>query len=422
MEESIKKIPPHSLESEQSVVGSIFIDNDSLLKVITIIDPEDFYQPDLKLIYEIMINLHREDSPIDLVTVGEKLKSSGLDQVINISYVSKLALRVPTSVNIGSYAKIIREKSYLRKIIKYSHDLISEAYNQSLEGVLSKINPPALVINKNKHKRTSELIQLNLDEVSRRYNAEDDSRGMTTGFIDLDRLTDGIKGAEIVGLYAESNAGKSIVSSDIARHIAKKYGPVTMFAYEMLSEDITYRMLSDEMRLHVDKLNRPKANLTEFDFETIKRYTADHLDNIHIFADELVLKTACEIESRIAVIQDLKLIVIDYLHLMDTPRKYNNDIDRYTYVLRDLKSLATKYRVPILLLMSQTKEGGFRGTEELKHDLDQLWELVRKGEDAQKSERESAIIYVKKGRNNRKGKVNLWYQEDFLTFKSRESK
>jgi len=423
--ESIKRIPPNSLEAEQSIIGSILIDADAIVASSGIITSKDFYQPDLKAIYEIMLNLYKANKPIELVSIGEAIKVGGLESHISIHDIFKLTMRVSTSIHIESYAKIVKEKAYLRQAITYAHEIAAKAYEQNFESTIGIIgNAPSIHLNQHMHQITSVLLQANLDDVAKRYAGEDDSRGMRTGFVDLDNKTGGIKAGELIGLYAGSNVGKSIIGIDIAKHIAREYGKVAFFAYETQASHITYRMLADEMRVEVDTFNRPKKYMTKEKFTTIKNYKPTKIDNIEIFAEELVLKTAQEVESKIRLIDNLQLIVIDYLHKMNTTERYDNDSNKFTAIERELHALCSRYGVPILLLMGQTKGkdgvASFRGTGELKHDVDQLWVLQRDMESEQKEERERALLTIEKGRDNGKGKIKLWYQEDYLTFKSVE--
>jgi len=417
-----KKLPPYSTDAEQSVIGSVLIDNTSLIEAVSIIDSNDFYNPDLRLIYEHMLKLYKSEKSVDLVTLGEIMSTSGsLDAIGGVGALAKLALAVPTSAHVIDYAMIVKKTSHERKIQRWAIDLQAATYEQKLELLQ---NMPAAAMSRHQHRKMSDLIRQNIADVVERYNGIDDIRGLRTGFMDLDRLTDGLKKGEVVGLWADSNVGKSIIASDIARHVAKKFGSVCYFAYEMSATDMSYRVLADETHQQIDVFNKPKANFTPETKKAIEQYDEHGLDSIHIFAEDLDTFTVAEIENYIRLYDDLKLIIVDYLHLMEPGAKADKTIDKPAIVARELKRLARKYGIPILALMSQTKGSQdtslFVGTNELKHAVDQLWRLERDHENGDKIIRQTAHIYVVKGRGNAKGRVTLTYLEDYLTFKDCE--
>lgn len=415
----MQKIPPNNLEAEQSIIGSILLDNMALLEASSIIDSTDFYYPDLRILYESILKLYQAEKGIDLVTLQDYLRGRDLlDQIGGIEFISKLALSVPTSVHTKDYAGIIKKLSHERQIIKWAIDIQNASYEKKIEFLQ---NVPSVTTNRHQHKKMSDLIRKNIDDVVKRYNREDDLRGLRTGFKDIDELTDGMKPSEVIGLWADSNTGKSLFASDIARFVAKNYGDVCFFCYEMSAEDMSYRVLADEIKVKVQTFNKPKYYFNEQVVKDIKAYDEHKLDRIHLFAEELETFTVQEIENYIRLHENLKLIVVDYLHLMETLKKYDKAIDKPAVIARELKKLARKYKVPILALMSQTKgsqeSSMFVGTNELKHAVDQLWKLERDYEDGDKAIRQTAYIYVVKGRGNSKGKVTLTYLEDYLTFK-----
>lgn len=417
---SIKKIPPNSLEAEQSVIGSIITDNDALIVASSLIDSNDFYHPDIKVIYQGIVKLHQLDKCIDLVTLQEYLNEVGqLEQVGGVKQLGRLAIAVPTSAHVKDYALIVKKHSHDRQIMVWANNILHASYEDKM---MLLQTAPSVTTNKHQHRKMSELMKINIANVIKRYEGADDIRGIRTGFVDLDNLTDGLKKGEVIGMWADANVGKSILASDIARNVCRKYGAIAFFAYEMSAEDMSYRTLADEMRLPINVFNRPKVNITEKAISTIKQYDEKLLDNLHIFAEELESFTVGEIEAHIKLIDNLQLIIVDYLHLMETTQKYDKSIDKPAVISRELKKLARKYNVPVMALMSQTKgsqdTSQFVGTNELKHAVDQLWRLERDHESADPNIRQAANLFVVKGRGNQKGRVQLFYQEDYLTFKS----
>lgn len=418
MEETIKRIPPHSIEAEQSVLGSLIMDRDAVLVANSIISSKDFYFPDLKLLFEVITSLYKCDKPIDLVTIQDSLKVSGqLELIGGVDKISALALSVPTSAQVEEYANIVRVKAYMRRAIQFANNVLAEAYKQDYDQTLTVLNNvPSIDVKKAKHMSIEQIMQMGVDDIAKRLGAADDTRGVRTGFSVLDYKTSGMKEGEVIGLKAGPNIGKSILAINIAANVARRGEEVAFFAYEMSNKQLAYRLMPGEFKIDIGTLVHPKTKLKRNHSEVIQQYLPDNLHTLHIYADELEQNTVVEIESKLRLLVNLKLIVIDYLHLMRLDESLRNDIDKYTIITRALKKVAQKYNVPVLVILSETKDGSVRGTNELLHDFDQLWEVVREKDAATKEGREAAELLLLKGRDNALGKVKLKYLEDYLMF------
>lgn len=421
---SDKRIPPHSLEAEQSVIAAIIMDNEIMDDVVLMIDENDFYYPDLKMIYYAMKKLKKLDSAIDLVTLKNVL-GDDFEKIGGQEHLFKITMSLATSAYYKDHCKIIKSKSFLRRVLIHSQELAKSAYEQDEDTILKLLSdvPNRGSIDNRKHKTTLELLQDTKDDVFKRMQSETtDLRGLPTGITALDRSTGGMKPGEIIGVKAGPNVGKSVFCVNICQHLAKKGIKTAYFAYEMVDSQFGYRLATSEMKVPIDALVNPKEGLNGNAkyLRRIKDYNDEQINNLHIFpADQLPLKTVAEIEGKLRVYDDVKLIVVDYLQLMRHTSV--SGFDAYTENLRELKSIATRYYIPVIVVLGQSRSGEIRGTNEIDHDLDQLYEIVREKYGETKEIREKAEIRNKKGRDGKICKVDTKYFEDYIIFKEIEN-
>lgn len=206
MEENIKRIPPHSLEAEQSVLGSIIMDRDAVLTANSIITNNDFYYPENKLLFGVITSLYKCDKPIDIVTIQDSLKVSGqLELVGGITKITSLALSVPTSAHVEEYANIVKEKAYLRRAIHFANNVLAGAFKQDYNQTLTALGDvPSIEFKKAKHMNIEQIMQMGVDDIAKRLGAADDTRGVRTGFSVLDYKTSGMKEGE--GYWTKSGS------------------------------------------------------------------------------------------------------------------------------------------------------------------------------------------------------------------------
>lgn len=377
---------------------------------------EDFSNIQHQFINQAILKIISRGECPEFVTVRNELDEIGvLHSKVSDDYLKEVAFSANTSVHISQHARIVKEKSFLSGVHTYGQKLLNtvsfgvERVNEILA------NPPYFDSQSPDHRATHELLDENLKVIKERQESGDSIRGTPTGYDDLDHLTGGLKGAEIIGLYGEANSGKSLLASSIGLSIVKRSGTIAYFSYEMLSRDLSYRMLPTLTGVPVGRFNNNDVSIAELN-DFIEAIGSDKIKRFRIFAEELKKWDSDEVDRKIRSMNGVDFVVIDYLHLMKPVNKVQSDFDGYTQILRELKSVALRNKVPMLILLSQNKNGDLRGTEEIRHAFDQLWQLVKVKEQNKVHRFTQARIDVLKGRNNGKGSVPLLFDRDLLTF------
>lgn len=421
MDEILKRIPPHSIEAEQTVIGSMIFDNSIIDDVLVIVEARDFYQPDLKTIYQGIRKLKQLNKPVDLITLSEAL-GADLDRVGGQDYIGKLVMAIHTSAHYKNHCEIIKDKSFLRKAIKYASDIQISAYEQDVGDVINKLSltPEQDGVDIVEHQDTMSILSNTMRDVVRRMKSKDNSlRGLPTGIPSLDHSTGGMKPGELIGLKAGPNVGKSVFAINICQYLANKGIETCYFAYEMVKEQFGYRLAASEIRIPIMALVNPKEELRgNMKYKRkIKEYANENVKNIHIFsADQLRKGTVLEIEQKMKLFPDTKMIVVDYLQLLSHP-EISNRFDAFTENERLLKRLATRKKIPVIIILGENKDGTIKGTNDIEHDLDQLYEIKRNKYGETEEERAKTIISNLKGRDGKICHVKSRFFEDYIEFK-----
>lgn len=407
-------------QAEKLFISAILMFGENPRDLDVNLQVEDFTNIQHQLMYQAILKIISRDESPEFVTVRNELDEMGvLRHKVSDDYLKEVAFSVNTSVHMSQHARIVKEKSYLSGVYTYGQKLLNtvsfgvDRVNELLA------NPPSYDSQSPDHRATHELLDKNLKVIKERKESGDSIRGTPTGYDDLDRLTGGLKGAEIIGLYGEANSGKSLLASSIGQNIVKHSGTIAYFSYEMLSSDLSYRMLPSLTGVPVGRFNTSDLSVAELNDFT-EAIGSDKIKRFRIFAEELKRWDSDEVDRKVRSMNGVDFVVIDYLHLMKPLHKAQNDFDGYTQILRELKSVALRNKVPMLILLSQNKNGDLRGTEELRHAFDQLWQLVKVKEQNSVHRYTQARIDVLKGRNNEKGSIPLLFDRDLLTFISVE--
>ena len=266
--EDMTRIPPHSVESEQSILGSILLDKEAIITVSETINPDDFYKEAHKIIYESMIKLSNKSEPIDLITLTEELKKQGhLDDVGGISYITSLSTIVPTTSNVKYYADIVKEKSVLRKLIKVSNDIINLGYDGStkIEDVLEVAEKKIFDISQEKtsddFKSINSVLMDTYDMIEHLYTNKSEITGITTGFRDLNKKINGMQRTDLLLIAARPAMGKTAFSLNLVQNAALKGdASVAVFSLEMSKEQLVQRMLSAQSNVELSKLKTGQLN------------------------------------------------------------------------------------------------------------------------------------------------------------------
>ena len=287
----VGKVPPHDLEAEQAVIGSMLTDNDAVISSIEILKPEDFYREDNKIIYTAMVNLYNRAEPIDLITVKSELESMGkFDQVGGIEYIAELPEKVPTTANANKYIKIVEEKSILRNLIKTANEIIELGYDPTeelddiMEGAEKKIFNLMQDKNQKGYAQLKDVLVDSFTQLEELYNRKQHITGIPSGFADLDYRTAGFHGSELILIAARPAMGKSAFALNIATHVAvRAKKPVAIFSLEMSKEQMVNRILCSEAMVDSNKVRTGK--LEEEDWAKLAE-TIGPLSEAQIFIDD----------------------------------------------------------------------------------------------------------------------------------------
>jgi len=358
LEEIVKRIPPSSLEAEQSVIGSMIMDREAIAIALEHIDQHDFYHPDLKLVFSSIIDLYNKNNPVDLVTLQEALKKENqLDTIGGVEYLSKLAFSVPTSAHVKNYASIVKEKSVLRRLIKTGQDIVSDSYDgkEDLEHILNSAEEKIFNIMQNRKTEEftdiRELINPTLNMIVKAHENGDSVTGISTGFIDLDTRTAGLQPADLVLVAARPSMGKTAFALNVAQHAAIKGDYSTaIFSLEMSKEQLVNRMLCSEAMVDAQKVRT--GSLEDEEWSNLLSGAAI-LNNSPIFIDDTPGITVAEMKAKcrkLKLEKGLDLILIDYLQLMSGNGNGDSRQQEISEISRSLKALAREMQAPVIAL------------------------------------------------------------------------
>ena len=428
--EDISRIPPHSVESEQSILGSIILDKDAIITVAETINPSDFYKEAHKIIYESMLNLNSNNEPIDLITLIEELRKEGhLDNVGGISYLTSLSTIVPTTSDVKYYANIVKEKSVMRQLIKASNEIINLGYDAStdVQEILDKAEKNIFDISQEKASDDIQpinvVLQDTLDMIERLCTEKSDVTGITTGFADLNKKINGLQRTDLILLAARPAMGKTAFSLNLVQNAALKGdASVAVFSLEMSKEQLVQRMLSAQSNVELSKIKT--GNLGESDWPRIIDAMAV-LSEANIFKDDTPGIKISEIRSkcrRLKIEKGLDLILIDYLQLMEGEGKNENRQQEIAKISRSLKILAKELDCPVIALsqLSRSPElrkdhrpilSDLRESGSIEQDADIVMFLYRDEYYHDDSEKKNiGEVIIAKNRHGETGNVELvWF-------------
>ena len=433
------RIPPQNLEAEMALLGSIMLRPEALHDIIDFVSLDSFYSEKHRIIFETMMDLFTKRSPIDLLSISNKLKEKGwLDQIGGNTYLTEIVNVVPSSANILHYAQIVQKKYMMRRLIEASDHISQIGYdeNKELEEMLD-----------NAEKRLFDVTNFNTshkfvpikDELSEAWERLDrlhtngnGMRGIPTGFGDLDLKLSGLQKSDLIILAARPSMGKTSMALDIARQTAVNHGTnVGIFSLEMSSQQLVDRMLAAQSNVDAWKLRTGKLS-RQNDFEAI-RESLDKLNKAPIFIDDQPGNSILKMRSiarRLKSEKGLDLIVVDYLQLMvPTQTKSDNVVQQVTEISHSLKNLARELDVPVLALSQLSRavesRGGrprlsdLRDSGSIEQDADVVMFIHREDKYKDESERTNiAEILIEKHRNGETGKVELFFNDKKATFQS----
>ena len=348
---------PQSIEAEQSVLGSMITDKNAVVEAVEKLEENDFYRDGHKVIFKTISEMFKDDMPVDLVTLLERLKATEkLEKAGGVTYVSELSSSLLTTINLSAYIKIVKEKSILRKLIKASTSIIEDSYNKQgeVEEVLECAEKKIFDIAEKRTTSDFEPLNVVLErgflEIERLFNNKGEITGVGSGFVDLDAKTSGFQKGDMVLIAARPSMGKTTFALNIAEHAALREGKsVVVFSLEMSKEQLAYKLLCSEA--NVDMLKLRTGALDDKDWENIARATGP-LSKAKIYIDDTAGVTVMEMRSkcrRLKLEYGIDLIVIDYLQLMSGSSNESRQ-QEVSEISRSIKALAKEMECPVIAL------------------------------------------------------------------------
>jgi replicative DNA helicase len=440
------KLPPHSVEAEQSVLGGVLLDASAWDKIADLIGEQDFYRNEHRLIYRHIGRLTDRAKPVDVITVAESLESNGeLDRAGGLAYLGSLAQNVPSAVNVRRYAEIVRERAIMRKLAEVGGEIATSALNpagrdadQLLDEAESKVFEIAEAGERGRQgfMPIPPLLTKVVERIETLYSRDDpnDVTGIATGFTDLDGMTSGLQAGDLVVVAGRPSMGKTAFAVNIAEHVALELAkPVAIFSMEMGGTQLAMRMIGSVGRLNQHNLRT--GRLQDEDWSRMT-HALGRLNDAPIFIDETAGLNALELRSRARRLHrqngSLGMIVVDYLQLMTAPsnKASENRATEISEISRSLKALAKELQVPVMALsqlnrsleqrpnkrpvMSDLRESGA-----IEQDADLILFIYRdEVYNPDSPDKGKAEIIVGKQRNGPIGKVELTFRGEYTRFEN----
>ncbi len=359
-EDAIKRIPPHSIEAERAVIGSMIMDSDAILVASEMLVPDDFYQGQYGIIFDVLVNMRKSGIGIDAVTIQEKIRERDLPpELSSVEFIGGLLNSVPTSANIKNYASIVWEKSMLRKLIQAEERIANACYmdRQPIKEILDEAEKSVFdIVQKrggSEFEPIRDIVLRTLDGIERAAKQKSHITGLETGFRDLDYKTAGLQNSDLILLAARPSMGKTAFALNIAEYIAlHSKSTIALFTLEMSKEQLVKRLLS--MNSHVDSQKLRTGSLEDDDWDRLVE-SVRRIGNSNLVIDDTSGITAQELHSKcrkLKIENGLDLIIIDYLQLMSgqRSRRSENRQQEISDISRSLKIMARELDVPVIAL------------------------------------------------------------------------
>lgn len=369
--EDLGRKPPQDLAAEQSVLGGMMLSKDAIADVVEQLRSTDFYRPAHEIVFDAVIGLYGRGEPADAVTVAAELTRLGqLSRIGGAGYLHDLISSVPTAANAGYYAKIVRERAVLRRLVEAGTRIVQLGYAQDggdVEEIVNSAQAEVYRVSENRasedYQPLAEIIEGTIDEIEAAGSRGEGLTGIPTGFADLDRLTNGLHAGQMVVIAARPAVGKSTLGLDIARAAAVRTQLATViFSLEMGKNEITMRLLSAEARVPLQKMR--KGTMDDQDWTRLAR-TMGEVSEAPLYIDDSPNMSLMEIRAkcrRLKQKHDLRLVVVDYLQLMSSGKRVESRQQEVSEFSRALKLLAKELEVPVIAL-SQLNRGPEQRTD-----------------------------------------------------------
>ncbi|MCX6804605.1 MAG: replicative DNA helicase [Patescibacteria group bacterium] len=432
------KVPPQNPQAEASLLGSLLMDKDAIIKIADVVHIDDFYVDKNSHIFESILSLYEKREPLDVVTLSEELDKQGtLKSMGGASYLTELVNGVPSAAHVVQYAQFVAQKATLRRLIKASSQINTMAYDedQPLDSLLDNAEKTLFDVSQ-KHLRQNfvsikDVLAESFDRLDSLHKDKESLRGVPTGFSGIDNLLAGLQKSDLIILAARPSMGKTSLALNIAQNVATKEGvPVGVFSLEMSKEQLIDRLLASEAGIDSWKLRT--GSLEDKDFEKLNK-AMGVLSEAPIYIDDSAMANVMEMRTKARRLQsehDLGLIVIDYLQLMSGRNSSENRVQEISEISRGLKGMARELNVPVIALsqLSRSVEqrspkipqlSDLRESGSIEQDADVVMFIYREDYYEKDSEKKNiADILIKKHRNGPTGEVELFFQPEQTLFKS----
>ena len=431
------KVPPHDVEAEQAVIGSMLTDKDSVISAVETLKDEDFYREDNKVIYGAIMNLYNRGEPVDIITLKDELVSLGkFEAVGGLEYLAELPEKVPTTANVDKYIKIVEEKSMLRTLIKTANELIVLGYDQTqeVEDIMDVAEKKIFNVMQRKNQKgyssMKDMLVESFTQLEELYNRKQHITGVPTGFADLDYKTAGLHNSDLILVAARPAMGKSAFALNIASYAAVKANvPVAIFSLEMSKEQMGNRILCSEAMVDSNKVRTGK--IEDEDWAKLAMASGE-LSESQIFIDDTPGISIMEIRAKcrkMKLEKNIGLVVIDYLQLVQgSSKKGGSREQEISEISRSLKILAKEINVPVIALsqLSRAPEqrpdhrpmlSDLRESGAIEQDADIVMFLYRDdyyNEDSEK--KNQAEVIIAKQRAGSTGTVDLAWLGQYTKF------
>lgn len=424
------RVPPQSIEAEQSVLGAILLDDDALHSAVEILAADDFYRDAHRKIYQAMSDLHSRPEPVDIITLTEFMKVRGdLESVGGLQYLSSLASFVPTSANVRYHAKIVKEKALVRGLLTSVTDIAKNVYEseQDADELIDFAEKTIFTLHDKKIRTAffpmKDLINDTFATIERLYDRKESITGVASGFRDIDELTTGFQKGDLIIIGGRPGMGKTAFCLNIAQHVGiAMHEPVAIFSLEMAKEQLVMRMLCSEAKVDSNKVRKGFINKRE-DWNKLTS-AAGKLVESKIYIDDSSGLSVLEMRAKARRLKQqhgLSLIIVDYLQLMKGRGKFERREQEIAEISRSLKALAKELEVPVIALSQlnrgvETRTGAnknptladLRESGAIEQDADVIIFLYRDTKDDGDG-RGSIVVDIAKQRNGPTDKVSLTF-------------
>jgi len=435
---SLEKVPPQNLEAEIAVLGSMLIEEEAIGQAVETAKASFFYRDAHKKIFQAIVDLYSSNKAVDLVTLTEELKKKGaLEEVGGAAYLTELTAAVPTAANVAHYAKIVKEKAILRNLINTATQIVAQSYDgqQDANVLLDKAERLIFDISGSQLQGISvsikDIIKDSIEAIEGFYRRKAHVTGLPTGFDDLDMMTAGLHGGELIVIAGRPSMGKSALSACIAEYVGvQEQKPVAIFSIEMSKEQLVQRMLCSHARVELQKAR--SGFLTQSDWPKLVT-AAGRLAEAPIYIDDSAGLTALELRAkarRMKSRHNIELIIVDYLQLMTGSTNIENRQQEISEISRSLKALAKELSLPLIAVsqLSRAPEkretfrprlSDLRESGAIEQDADVVMLLFREEYYSPKETNKGiAEVIVAKQRNGPVGSQNLIFLSEYTKFEN----